>query len=68
MEPTRESGGDKQKDPRSASAHGLGGGRDQARYYGLIEINMASKLGLPSPKPRQARWEWADIENFSGGG
>ena len=35
-----------------------------ARYYGLIEINMASKLGLPSPKPRQARWEWADIENF----
>ncbi len=35
-----------------------------ARYYGLIEINMASKLGLPSPKPRQARWEWADIESF----
>jgi integrase len=35
-----------------------------ARYYGLVEINMASKLGLPSPKPRQARWEWADIESF----
>ncbi len=29
-----------------------------------IEINTASRLGPPSPKPRQARWQWADIETF----
>ena len=35
-----------------------------ARYYGLVEINQASKLGLPNPKPRHEKWEWADIETF----
>lgn len=39
---------------------------DLARYYGLVENNEAAKLKLPSAEPRQARWEWSDIEAFLG--
>ena len=36
----------------------------KARFYGLVEVNNASALGLKSPKPRNQRWEWEHIERF----
>jgi integrase len=35
-----------------------------AQYYGLVEQNNATRLRISKPKPRKARWEWADIDAF----
>ena len=37
---------------------------EMARRYGLVQINNAARLGLASPKPRDVRWSWEEIDRF----